>query len=213
MTVHTTYAILFVVGINHPEDDSKLIEGCINRDLAAWSIFLNRYSDLISIAIKNRLKKYGFDLPCEEMEDIRQDILISLWNDRKLESVKNPKALAYWLAIVSGNAAIKHVRDKHISEPVKPVSIFDKIGEKEILELLPSPGLDPSDALRKHEVLKRINDAVEELPYKEKLIVKLSLFYDKKHHEIAKILNLPDGTISSYMMRAKERLRKLLKDL
>lgn len=195
------------------EDDLSLLEACKKRDLAAWSIFLERYSDLISISIKNRLKKYNFDLPAQEVEDIRQDVLVSLWNDRKLEGVKNPKALAYWLAIVSGNTALRHVRDKHISEPARPVSIFDKIGEKEILELLPSPGLDPSDTLQRHEVLERINEAVEELPYRERLIAQLSLFYDKKYQDIAKILNMPDGTVSSCMKRAKERLRKLLKNL
>ena len=80
------------------------------------------------------------------------------------------------------------------------------------MELIPSTGLNPSDELAKNELSKKIEEAVDALPTKEKLIIKLNLIYEKKYDEIAKILNLPKGTVSSYIKRAKEKLRCALKD-
>ena len=205
-------ANLSCVGIERFQDDLSLVEACIKRDLAAWSYFVKKYSNLISISIKNRVKRYGIALPGQEIEDIRQDVLGLLWKERKLEDVRNRANITYWLAVVSGNMAIRYLRKKHTDCPVKTISIFDRINEKEVAELLPSSGTLASDELSKNEISGKIDDAIESLPQKEKLIIKLELLHGKKYHEIADILKLPRGTVSSYIKRAKETLRKNLKD-
>ncbi len=194
------------------KDDSSIVEACIKRDLVAWSTFINKYSSLIEISIKNRLKRYGCTLPDQDVEDVRQDILASLWKERKFETIKNRHNITYWLAIVSGNMAVEYLRQKLILEPLTPMSIFEKIGEKELSELIPSSEPKPSDDAAKNEFLEKVEAAVELLPGKERLITKLNLLYDKKYHEIADMLGIPRGTVSSYLKRAKERLKERLKD-
>ncbi len=194
------------------KDDLKLVEACINKDLIAWAIFIRKYSNLIAVSIDNRLKKYGFTLTRQDIEDIQQNILTSLWKDKKLESVKNRKDISYWLAIVSGNMAIEYLRNKQNIEAIKSVSLHEKIDEKELAQIIPSGKSDPRDELSKNELSEKINSSIERLPTKEKLIAKLNILHDKKYHEIANILNLPEGTISSYMKRAKEKLKKALID-
>jgi len=195
------------------KDDSFLVEGCIKRDLTAWASFVQKYSGLIFISIEKRLKNYGLALPRPDIEDIKQNVLTLLWRDRKLESVRNRQNIAYWLAIVSGNIAIEYMRKKRAIEPHDPISIFDKIGEKELVEFIPSRDSSPADELVKAEISKRIGSAIEELPNKEKLIMKLNILHNKKYHEIADILHIPKGTVSSYIKRAKEKLRASLEDL
>ena len=196
----------------HFEDDSKLVEACINKDLLAWSAFIKKYSGLIFISIANRLKIHGLSLPRQDAEDIRQNILAALWKDGKLENVKNRRDISYWLSAVSGNAAVEYARRKRLFGPARILSIFDKIDEKEFADFAQSDQLAPADELARDEVSKKIEDAVESLPAKEKLIIKLNAFYDKKYHEIAEMLNMPKGTVSSYIKRAKEKLRKKLKE-
>ena len=203
---------LSCVGRERFEDDLSLVEACIKRDIGAWSVFVKKYSGLISISIKNRVKRYGIALSGEEIEDIRQDVLGLLWKEKKLEDVRNRANITYWLAVVSGNVAIGYLRKKHTDCPVRTISIFDKINEKEVAELLPSPGPGAADELSKNELSGRIEETIESLPQKEKLVIKLELFHGKKYHEIADILNLPPGTVSSYIKRAKEKLRQELKD-
>lgn len=194
------------------EDDASVVDGCIKKDLAAWSVFTKRYSGLIHASIENRLKKYGFTLSREDVEDIHQNVLASIWNDAKLADVRDRDNISHWLAIVAGNSAIEYVRKNLTHKEARPLSLLDKIGEKEFCDLVPSVHPDPADESICNEVSKMIEESIDALPEKERLIMKLNLFHDKTHDQIACILDLPKGTVSSYVKRAKERLRKDLKD-
>lgn len=174
--------------------------------------FVKKYSNLVYMAIRNRVKKCGMLLSHEEVLDIRQDIFISILEGGKLDAVQNPESIPYWLAIVSGNAAMWYLRKQHRREPVKSVSLFDLIGEAEIIDLIPASGPGPSDAIYKDELSGKIDESIESLPIKEKLIIKLNLLHDKKYEEIADMLNLPKGTVSNYIKRAKEKLRRDLEE-
>ena len=63
------------------------------------------------------------------------------------------------------------------------------------------------------ELETKIEKAIEELPAKEKLMIQLHLFHDKKYREIADMLDIPTGTVSSYIKRSKAYLKKSLKNL
>lgn len=195
------------------EDDPLIIERCINGDLPAWAIFAKRYSELISLSIKNRLKKHGFSLPVQDIEDIKQDILTSIWHEQKLEGVKNRGNISYWLAIVSGNAAMEYMRKRRSSDQCRQVSISQQVDGCELADLIPAAGTGQLKEAALHEISERIECAIETMPAKEKLIARLFVSYGKKYHEIADMLNMPKGTVSSYIKRAREKLKKSLADL
>lgn len=172
--------------------------------------FVKKYAKLIYSAVEKRLRGYGFTPGHAEIMDIQQDVLTSICEGKKLDKIKNPDSVPYWIAIVSGNAAMQYMRNRRRQEPGKMLSLHDKIGETKILELLPSFGLTPYEDLGKDELSEKIDDAIESLPIKEKLVIKLNLLHDKKHEEIAGMLNIPEGTVSNYIKRAKEKLKKRL---
>lgn len=174
--------------------------------------FVKKYSNLVYAAIQNRVKKCGMQLSHEETLDIRQDVFRSIWKNGSLEAIQNPESIPYWLAIVSGNAAMQYLRKEHRRQPVKPVSLFDSIARTELIDLIPSPGTTPSDSIYADELSKKIDESIESLPVKEKLIIKLNLLHDKKYEEIAEMLGLPKGTVSNYIRRAKEKLKKALEE-
>jgi len=182
-------------------DDRNLINRCLAKDPEAWSILTARYSTLISVSIKSRLRKCGFNLGSPEIEDIKQDVLMALWKQALLEKVKNRRNISYWLSIVSGNIAIDHMRKKRREIPAYPT---EDIAE----ELLISDNNNPIKALSDSETARRIESTIEKLPAKEKLVIKLNFLYGKKYEEISDILKLPAGTVSSYIKRAREKLKK-----
>ena len=81
-----------------------------------------------------------------------------------------------------------------------------------MIQLIPSTQRDPIDELTRNELSRKIDTAIELLPSKERLIIKLHLLHEKKYEEISDILNIPYGTVSSYIKRTKEKLRTALKD-
>lgn len=173
--------------------------------------FVKTYSHLVYTAIYRRLKGCGITLSQEEILDIRQEVFISIWKTKKLDAIRDPESIPYWIAIVSGNAAMQHMRKLRRIEPENPILLCDKVEESGLIDLIPSFGLSPSEEVNESELSGRIDDAIESLPVKEKLIIKLNLLHDKKYKEIAEILSLPVGTVSSCMKRAKNKLRAHLK--
>lgn len=192
--------------------ETELIDRCLQKDPLAWNEFVKRYSSLILIAAENHLKKYGFFLSAQEAEDIRQNVLASLWRDNKLQQVKNRKTISWWLAIVAGNEAINYIRTRVKQGIFREKSLFEKINETELIDIIPSDKLRPGQELENTEMLKRVEEAIEALPAKERLILKLSLVHGKKHYEISDMLAMPKGTVCVCVKRGKDRLRKALKE-
>ncbi|MCX5685868.1 MAG: sigma-70 family RNA polymerase sigma factor [Candidatus Omnitrophica bacterium] len=195
------------------DSDISLVEGCIERDLVSWSALVKKYSHLIAVSIDNRLRKYGFNLPREDVEDIRQEVLKSLWKGEKFRLVRNRRDISYWLSIVAGNEAIQYMRKIRGMDEPRLISTFENLGENSVEELIESGRASPPEELERRDIAKRIESEINSLPSKEKLVMKLNILYDKKYDEIADILNMPAGTVSSYIKRAKEKLKKKLKYL
>lgn len=194
------------------QNDSHLIDGCLRKDLEAWSQFVKKYSKLVQISISNRLRKYGLPSRVSDIEDIKQNIFSDIWKNSLLASVAGRDDISHWVAMVSGNAAIDYFRAKGARQAMKSVSLSDKVGEHELTDILPSGAAKPGEELARAELSARIDEAVESLPEKEKIVIKLYLVHEKKYHEVAGTLNMPIGTVKSYIKRARERLAAALKE-
>jgi RNA polymerase sigma factor (sigma-70 family) len=69
-----------------------------------------------------------------------------------------------------------------------------------------------SETPQKRELSEKIDTSIASLPPKEQLVIKLNLLHDMEYHEISEMLNMPKGTVSSCLKRAKDRLKEELKD-
>ncbi len=195
-------------------DDSSLIERCVKRDPLAWARFVDKYSTLISISIENRLRKYFLDYSRTDLDDIRQNVLASIWKGNKLFYVKNRKDISCWIAVVSGNIALDYMRQRAAKDRPAAISIYEEAGEnilKEMIEAIPHKGPAPDDEAVRNELSSVVNEEIARLQKRERLIVKLNLLHQKTHEEIAKITRFPVGTVSSSIKRSKDRLRERLK--
>lgn len=192
------------------EDDRIIIEACLKKDLAAWSILIKKYSALINISIENRLKRYNIQAHKQDIEDIKQTLLSDIWQNNKLSSVTNRNDISYWVAVVAGNAAVEHFRTRAEHRARKTVSLCEKFEGLELGQIISSKANDPEDELSRAEFEAKVEEAIESLPAKEKILIRLYLLYDKKYREICDLTGLSGGTVSSYIKRAKAKLKKAL---
>jgi len=192
--------------------DRYLIEACIKKDLASWASLVKKYSGLVYISIENRLKKYGFDISSHDIEDIKQDIFTDIWKNKKLSNITNRDDISYWVAVLAGNAAMEYFRSKDVRQSQKNISFYSKMGEKPLSDITASEGINQKDELDRAETESRVDDLIETLPKKEKIVIRLHVMYNKKYHEIADIMGVPKGTVSNYIRRAREKLKIALKD-
>lgn len=199
------------------QPDQELIESCIKKDKRAWDIFVERYSKLVLWAVRNRLTRFRYNFDNDDVEDIHQEVFISLWSSNKLAQIKDRRKVAGWIAMVAGNAAIDYFKKMKRQMPPNAISIFEEAissaeGEgKTLEELLPAKIGNPGREFHLNELRAILDATLESLAPKEKMVIKLNLLHGMKHREIAEALKLPINTISTIMARTKGELKEKLK--
>src|SRR3989338_4455114 len=202
----------------------ELIKNCIKKDKRAWDIFVERYSKVVFWAIRDRLKRFGYNFDEGDIEDIHQDVFISLWSDNKLAQVKDRSRVAGWLGMVAGNAAIDYFKNMKRQSPPNSLSLYEEIyksgdgGDKTLEDVLPSQDAGPWKRAHLNDIFELVDSAINSLKPKEKIVVKLNLLHGMRHRDIAEALKMPVNTVSTTIARAKEDLkvklrRKCIKDL
>ena len=196
-------------------DNAELINRCITRDPAAWSLFVDRYSGLVFWAIKNRLKNWDYLYQPEDIEEIHQNIFLDLWKRNALTQVKDQKKIQGWLVIVSGNEAVDYFKRRKAQFQPKAVSIFQEFvhenGTTTIADILPSGEDSPFQKTKLAEIENILEEELNRLPAEEKTILKLSVLYNKTYRQIAEILDMPTGSVSTALRNIKNKLKKRLK--
>jgi len=71
----------------------------------------------------------------------------------------------------------------------------------------------PEDFLASQEEIEILKKALEELGFKDRLILTLAYFDEKDYKEIAEIMEISINSVGAYLFRAKNKLTKLLKKL
>jgi RNA polymerase sigma-70 factor (family 1) len=134
----------------------------------------------------------------EQAQDIVQEVFLKLWAKReRLANVENPDAFIF---IMGRNEVVNALKKK--------VNLH-MIGEHTTDDL-------PDDLLLPHQVMdikqleKKIGDAIEALPDRQKQIFKLSREEGLNHEQIAQRLGIERSTVKNHIVRALFTLRQHL---
>lgn len=181
-------------------DVECLVKNGTCEDSLAWQKFTEKFSRLIYWAIRAKIKKLHVYLPETEINDISQQILLSIWQKDKLRTVKDPKNISKWLITVAQNQAYDYIKNSRIA-----LTNTDTIEEIDT----PLP-FNSNENFSANELAKEIETFIGGLALKERRIATLSFIYDLKYTETAKIVNLPMGTVANVLSHVKTNLKQYL---
>ncbi|GGG50618.1 DNA-directed RNA polymerase sigma-70 factor [Epilithonimonas arachidiradicis] len=127
--------------------------------------------------------------------DDAEDVLMNSFYKAftKIEDCKNYESFPFWLRKIVVNDSINFIRkNKHIL--YAETGFTDSIAEQteDVSELSQDIDLDI---------------IFKEMPIGYKLVFNLAVFEEKKHQEIAEILNISEGTSKSQLSKAKKWLQ------
>jgi RNA polymerase sigma-70 factor (ECF subfamily) len=146
-----------------------------------------------------RLRRYARALTgnAHAAEDLVQDCLERAWNKFHLwQTGSNMRA---WMFTIMHNIHVNQVR-KAISRPtvVTLNEWTDDRGVKPVQE--------------KRVEVRNVGAALERLPEEQRAVVLLVGLEELSYQEVAKILDIPMGTVMSRLSRGREKLRGLLEE-
>ena len=182
--------------------DIDLIERALSGDQQAYCEILKRYRaplyNLLFRMVRNKM----------ETEDLVQEAFIKAFGS--LATFNDEYAFSTWLYKIAINNCIDHFRKKRLKTYSLDKPINSKDGE--IRREFPDPTYQPDKTLLSKEKDKLIEEAIQNLPEKYRISIVLRHNEDKSYEEISQILNIPLGTVKARIFRAREMLKKQLKN-
>ena len=146
----------------------------------------------------------------ELAEDLAQDTFIKVLNN--IDRYRPEFKLSSWLFKIANNVAIDHLRRRQldtISMEGSPHATSTDLAEATSFELA-THGESPLQELEARELGSEIERAIARLRPEYRACILLRHVEDKSYEEIAATLDLPLGTVKTYIHRARHELRKLL---
>jgi RNA polymerase sigma-70 factor, ECF subfamily len=187
--------------------DQEVVAAATAGEEAAYRELVRRYErpvfSLIYRMVRNR----------ELAEDLSQETFIKVLN--ALASYRPEYKFSSWVFKIANNAAIDHLRRRELdtlslegsphadtAEKIEATAL--QIGEKAESAL---------DAVANKELGTEIEQAIARLRPEYRTCILLRHVDGRPYEEIAEILNLPLGTVKTYIHRARNELRIALAHL
>ena len=116
-----------------------------------------------------------------------------------------------WLLTIALNLCRNWARRAGREQPIAQPhpSDEDEAGE-DPLDRVADPGPDPLEALLAAEATEALERAVQSLPLAYRQVIVLRYVEGLSYEELAQTLGLPLNTVRTHLLRAKERLRRML---
>ncbi len=167
---------------------NQLIENCkINDTKAQGELYKLFSSKLFSICLKYS-RNYA------EAEDNLQDAFLTIFN--KMEQYKHKGSFEGWLKRITVNTVLQRYRNE---------KVFDIVNENTIEEAEVTIEEDSYS-------LDYLLQIIQELPDRYRLVFNLYVLDGYSHKDIADMLEINVGTSKSNLARARQILKKNIKD-
>ncbi|MFH1269683.1 MAG: sigma-70 family RNA polymerase sigma factor [Candidatus Omnitrophota bacterium] len=192
-------------------DDLEFVRRCVKGDKRAWDEFVEKYSSLIYNYIHSVLKIKGYTFSQENINDLFQEIFLSLVKDnyRKLSTfrAKNGCSLASWLRQVTINFTIDYIRR------LKPAFSLDEENEDDfsLADILASDLPSAVENLSREERILHLRDCIDKLGIDDKYLLELYIHRGLSPEELRSFFKISRAAVDMRKSRIVERLRECFK--
>jgi RNA polymerase sigma-70 factor (ECF subfamily) len=176
-------------------DDKALVLRITNGDMQAFRLLIKQNERLVAHMIGRLIDQ------TEDREEICQDVFMKVYE--KLADFNFQSQLSTWIGTIAYRHAINHLRKKK-------VKVSDIPEEESFTEHFISDD-NPGEALAEKELEGQLLALIDQLPVQYKTVLTLYHLDDKNYSEIGEITGMPEGTVKSYLFRARALLKEKAK--
>ncbi|HRE76814.1 MAG TPA: sigma-70 family RNA polymerase sigma factor [Flavobacterium sp.] len=174
---------------SNPLSDKIIITKILNGDIQAFAVIIKNTEKLVTQIVQKLTANE------EHQKDIVQEVYLKTYQN--LSSFQFKSKLSTWIANIAYNTSINYLKKKSI--PTTDMEAIDK-NKVRILE-------NPELLSIKNETVLILTKEIDKLPPLYKTLITLYHLEELSNKEIAEITKLPEGTIKSYLSRARKILK------
>jgi RNA polymerase sigma-70 factor (ECF subfamily) len=172
-------------------DDARLVRRFQQGDEEAFDLLVDRHRRRI------------YSLVCRlaspaEADDLAQEVFIAAY--KALGSFRGDSSFSTWLYRIAVHTCSHYLRKRRLD--------ITDLDDQEPDE---DDGADPEHLALSSELQRHVRGAIDQLPYKLRLVVVLRDLQGLSYEEIAQVAGCPIGTVRSRLHYATQRLATVLR--
>lgn len=175
------------------DDESRLIEQSLSGDAEAYAALVYQHQAMI------RAIAFRMTGSLEDAEELAQEAFLRAY--QRLGSFNGGSKFSTWLCQIAINLSVDWRRRESRREKVHSEWAAGAISE-----------YSPDDRFP-DELSRRVQDALNRLPTKQRAAIVLTVYENQSHAEAAKNLGCPEATIAWRIFAARQKLKHMLKDI
>jgi RNA polymerase sigma-70 factor (ECF subfamily) len=174
-----------------PQSDAKLIAGALSGSERAFRRLVERYHPTVFAVVRSVIGDR------DDVEDVVQEVFIKVY--RGLSNYRGDSKFSTWIYRVARNESINAVRKRAITgQPI----------EDAVLE---APAASrPDEQFRRKSEQSRLERYLGQLDERYRTVLELRYLGERSYAEIGEALDIPIGTVKSYIHRGKLELKRLM---
>ena len=176
-------------------DENELIDRCLGGSQDAFAELVDRHKALVFSIIDRVVQDPT------ATEDLAQEVFLRVF--RGLPRFRRQAKLSTWIYGITTRVCLEQLR--RTGHSGQHVSLDADAAENFCVKDLLSQS-DP--AFHRVDVSRDINAWLRRLPPHYRLSVTLFYFQDRSYRQVADVMDIPIGTVKTYLFRARELLRK-----
>jgi RNA polymerase sigma-70 factor (ECF subfamily) len=180
------------------QSDEQLVERCQHHDHAAFEEIVDRYKHRIHWLVRRMVGSL-------ESEDLTQEVFLRVY--RAAPGFRRGSRFSTWIYRIAHNLCLSELRKRgrrgeHLS--------LEEEGDEKIHWLLPEAPDNLEEQIERKDFSRNVRELVDRLPTRYRTVLTLFYVNQARYEEIAEIMNIPLGTVKTYLHRARLRLRDLV---
>jgi RNA polymerase sigma-70 factor (ECF subfamily) len=192
------------------DTDQILMQRLQAGDESAFTVLVHKYQGLVLSLCRRYLGSRSSGI-----EDVAQEVFVRVFRARM---TYEPRAkVKTWIYSITVNACLNEIRRLR-SKKNRSVSTFTAVfgaatddGGPDVAER--PTGAGPSGGLEGEEAAARVRAAVDALPEQQRLALVLARFHHCSYEDVAETMETSVPAVKSLLTRARENLRRALRDL
>jgi RNA polymerase sigma factor (sigma-70 family) len=176
-------------------DDRALIARVLSGDKGAFRQLIRENEKLVSHMVGRLIDRN------EDREELCQDVFLKVYE--KIGEFGFQSKLSTWIATIAWRHSINHLRRKKI--------MLSEIPDEDRFERHFISSENPAESLEDQDTNEMVLKLIEWLPVQYKTILSLYHLDNLSYPEIGEITGMPEGTVKSYLFRARNLLKEKVK--
>ncbi len=183
-------------------NEQELIELVKKKDRVAFKTLVDTWQEMVYNTALGILQNI------EDAEDVAQEVFIQVFES--ISSFKGESKFSTWLYRITITKTTDHIRKKKRKKRFAFIQSLYGKNDEQVID--PPDFFHPGVHLENKENAAVLFNAIDQLLPNQKTAFVLSKMENLSYKEIAEVLNLSEAAVDALLQRAKDKLKKILKN-